>query len=224
MATLIVSRQIAGIAASAPVTNVGGSIADVWDVKDRGGPMALFSGTLFIGPCLGPMVGGWIGERAGWRWICAYRFTCHIDCALTSHSLPDWVLFIFVGVCFIFTLSIPESLAPVLLARKAKKLRKETGDESHVTVQELEKLPFSEVLKIALLRPLIMLFTEPIVIFMSIYLSFVYSLLYLMFFAFPIAFVEIRGWGDGITGIAFISIMVSVFVLSRLIRFLTGVL
>ena len=70
MATLVVSRQIAGLAASAPVTNVGGSIADVWDVKDRGGPMALFSGTLFIGPCLGPMIGGWIGERAGWRWIC----------------------------------------------------------------------------------------------------------------------------------------------------------
>lgn len=125
--------------------------------------------------------------------------------------MTDWVLFIFVGVCWLFTLTIPESLAPVLLARKAKKLRKETGDDTYVTVQELEKLPFSEVLKIALCRPLIMLFTEPIVIFMSIYLSFVYSLLYLMFFAFPIAFVEIRGWGDGITGIAFIAIMVSVF-------------
>jgi len=39
-------------------------------------------------------------------------------------------------------------------------------------------------------------------------LSFIYSLLYLMFFAFPIAFVEIRGWGEGITGIAFVSILV----------------
>lgn len=29
-----------------------------------------------------------------------------------------------------------------------------------------------------------------------------------MFFAFPIAFTEIRGWGEGITGIAFVSIMV----------------
>ena len=23
-----------------------------------------------IGPCLGPMIGGWIGMRAGWRWNC----------------------------------------------------------------------------------------------------------------------------------------------------------
>ncbi|KAF6743954.1 spermine transporter [Ephemerocybe angulata] len=161
IATLVVARQIAGIAASAPVTNVGGS-------KDRGAPMALFSGTLFIGPCLGPMIGGWIGQRAGWRWI-------------------YWVLFIIVGACWIFTFFIPESLAP--------------------TLEELERLPFKETLKNALYRPIVMLFTEPIVIFMSIYLSFIYSLLYLMFFAFPIAFAEIRGWGDGLTGIAFVSIM-----------------
>ncbi|KAJ2933874.1 hypothetical protein H1R20_g3242, partial [Candolleomyces eurysporus] len=200
IATLVVTRQIAGIAASAPVCNVGGSIADVWEVKDRGAPMALFSGTLFIGPCLGPMIGGWIGERAGWRWI-------------------YWVLFVFVGVCWVLTLFIPETLAPVLLRRKAEKLRKETGDDTYQTLEELERLPFSEVLKIALIRPLVMLFTEPIVIFMSIYLSFVYSLLYLMFFAFPIAFVEIRGWGEGITGIAFVSIMLGIFLAGFLVPF-----
>ncbi|KAF5319809.1 hypothetical protein D9611_012846 [Ephemerocybe angulata] len=192
IATLVVARQIAGIAASAPVTNVGGSIADVWEVKDRGAPMALFSGTLFIGPCLGPMIGGWIGQRAGWRWI-------------------YWVLFIIVGACWIFTFFIPESLAPVLLRRKAEKLRKDTGDETYQTLEELERLPFTETLKNALYRPIVMLFTEPIVIFMSIYLSFIYSLLYLMFFAFPIAFAEIRGWGDGLTGIAFVSIMLGIF-------------
>ncbi|EAU87133.1 spermine transporter [Coprinopsis cinerea okayama7 len=192
IATLVVSRQIAGLAASAPVCNVGGSIADVWDVKDRGAPMALFSGTLFIGPCLGPMIGGWIGERAGWRWI-------------------YWVLFALVGASWLLTLFMPESLAPVILRRKAERLRKETGDDTYQTLEELERLPFKEVLKIALIRPFIMLFTEPIVIFMSIYLSFVYSLLYLMFFAFPIAFTEIRGWGEGITGVAFVSIMIGIF-------------
>lgn len=192
IATLVVSRQIAGIAASAPVTNVGGSIADVWEVKDRGAPMALFSATLFVGPCLGPMLGGWIGERAGWRWI-------------------YWILFIIVGVSWGLTLFMPESLAPVILRRKAERLRKETGDDTYQTLQELERLPFNQVLKIALVRPLVMLFTEPIVIWLSIYLSFIYSLLYLMFFAFPIAFTEIRGWGEGITGIAFVSIMLGIF-------------
>lgn len=142
------------------------SIADVWEVKDRGAPMALFSGTLFIGPCLGPMIGGWIGERAGWRWICTSRSPFRVF--LTKFVVIDWVLFMFVGACWVLTLFIPETLAPVLLRRKAEKLRKDTGDDSYQTLEELERLPFSETLKIALVRPLVMLFTEPIVIFMSI--------------------------------------------------------
>jgi len=57
-----------------------------------------------MGPCIGPMIGGWIGMRAGWRWI-------------------YWVLFIFVGACFIFTLFIPETLArpPAQESREATK-------------------------------------------------------------------------------------------------------
>ncbi|KAF8996141.1 major facilitator superfamily domain-containing protein [Cyathus striatus] len=192
-ATLVVARQIAGIAASAPVCNVGGSIADVWSVEERGAPMAVFSATLFVGPCLGPMLGGWIGERAGWRWM-------------------YWVLFTFLGACCFVTLFIPETLAPILLKRKAERLRKETGDEKYRTLEELERKTFSETLKVALIRPFVMLLCEPIVLFMSFYLSFVYSLLYLMFFAFPIAFEEIRGFGMGITGITFVSIMLGIFI------------
>lgn len=62
---------------------------------------------------------------------------------------------------------MPETLAPVILRNKAKKLRKETGDERYQTLEELERRPLSETLKVALLRPIIMLLTEPIVIFFS---------------------------------------------------------
>ncbi|KAF8965491.1 MFS polyamine transporter [Flammula alnicola] len=191
-ATLVVGRMLAGLSASAPMCNIGGSIADVWAVENRGAPMAVFSATLFAGPCIGPMVGGWIGQLAGWRWI-------------------YWVLFIFLGVSFSLTLFIPETLAPILLRRKAENLRKTTGDERYRTLEELEKRPFKEILKAALIRPFLMLVQEPIVIFMSCYLSFVYSLLYLLFFAFPIAFGEIRGFSPGITGLTFVSIMLGIF-------------
>ncbi|KAK7050034.1 hypothetical protein VNI00_005466 [Paramarasmius palmivorus] len=147
-ATLVVGRQLAGLAASAPMCNVGGSIADIWSIEERGVPMAIFSFTIFMGPCIGPLVGGWIGQYAGWRWI-------------------YWVLFIFSGICFFLTLFIPETLAPVILRRKAAKLRKETGDDSYKTLEELERKPLADTLKIALLRPLVMLFTEPIVILFS---------------------------------------------------------
>lgn len=73
----------------------------------------------------------------------------------------------------------------------------------------MRKTPLSTTLKIALTRPFIFMFCEPIVLCMSIYLSFIYSLLYLLFFAFPIAFEEVRGWNEGLTGTAFVAVMVS---------------
>lgn len=44
--TLVVCRLIAGLAASAPMTNAVGTIADVWLVKERGIKMATFSSIL----------------------------------------------------------------------------------------------------------------------------------------------------------------------------------
>lgn len=38
-----------------PVCNVGGSLSDIWEIKDRGIPMAIFSATIFLGPTLGPI-------------------------------------------------------------------------------------------------------------------------------------------------------------------------
>lgn len=54
------------------------------------------------------------------------------------------------------------------------------------TQAEGDHIPLGAVLKIALIRPFILMVCEPIVFFMSVYLTFVYSLLYLFFFAFPI--------------------------------------
>ncbi|KAJ7457263.1 MFS polyamine transporter [Mycena galericulata] len=190
-ATLVISRQLAGLAASAPMCNVGGSIADIWSIEERGIPIAVFSATIFMGPCIGPLVGGWIGERAGWRWICELP------------RLHYWVL-------FIFWLFIPETLAPVLLRRKAVALRKLTGDEKYRSLAELDHTPFSTTLKVALLRPIVMLFTEPVVLFMSFCVSIPAPLLYLLFFAFPIAFAEIRGFSAGLTGVTFISIIIGI--------------
>ena len=48
--TLLVCRAIDGIAFSAPMTLVGGTLADLWRNEERGVPMAVFSAAPFIGP------------------------------------------------------------------------------------------------------------------------------------------------------------------------------
>lgn len=69
IAALLVFRLLAGIAGSCPITNGGGSIADLIVQEKRGGAMALFVLGPLLGPVIGPVAGGYLGEAAGWRWI-----------------------------------------------------------------------------------------------------------------------------------------------------------
>jgi hypothetical protein len=119
------------------------------------------------------------------------------------------VLCIIVGTIFLLTLVMPETLAPVLLKRKAAKLNKANKTNIYITEHQLHHVPLSITPRTAMIRPFILMFKGPIVLFMSFYLSFVYSLLYATSFAFPIAFEEIRGWNAGMTGFSFVSIMAS---------------
>src|SRR5271169_847604 len=67
--TLIICRTIDGIVFSAPLTLCGGTIADLWKTEERGVPMAAFSAAPFIGLIIGPLVGGFVSDAAGWRWL-----------------------------------------------------------------------------------------------------------------------------------------------------------
>ena len=163
--TLIVCRLIDGIAFSAPMTLVGGTLADMWKNEERGVPMAAFSAAPFLGPAIGPLVGGFLADAKGWRWL-------------------YWLQLILSGAAWaLISLTVPETYAPTLLKRRAAKLRKSENDGLYVTEQEIESRPFSETLRICLFRPFQLLFREPIVMCISVYMAVLYGLLYMFFVA-----------------------------------------
>ncbi|KAI1214617.1 MFS general substrate transporter [Annulohypoxylon truncatum] len=192
IATLLVARAIDGIAFSAPMTLVGGTLADLWRSEERGIPMAAFSAAPFIGPAVGPLVGGFLSDACGWRWL----YWIHLILAFVV-----WVL---------ITFTVPETYAPTILARRAKKLREETGEKDYVTEEDIDKRPFAERLGIFLVRPFQLLFGELIVFLISLYMSVLYGLLYMFFVAFPIIFQEGKSYSAGITGLMFIPLAVGV--------------
>ena len=155
---MLICRFFAGFFASAPLTLAGGTISDIWDNEERGFAIALFAAAPYGGPVLGPIVGGFVGETVGWRWI-------------------YWVQMIFAGVMALFKCTIPETFSPVILKRRARKLRKETGDPNIATEQELFKVPFSQLIIETLVRPFEMLVTEPILLLLSLYIALIYGLL-----------------------------------------------
>ena len=103
-----------------------------------------------------------------------------------------------------------ETRTAVLLTRLAKKLRKETGDNTYVTEQELDARPIGERLQVYIFRPFQLLFQEVIVFLVSIYMSVLYGLLYMFFVAYPIVYQEGKGWSASITGLMFIPIAIGV--------------
>ncbi|KAJ4418853.1 hypothetical protein N0V82_005299 [Gnomoniopsis sp. IMI 355080] len=191
MATLIVLRFLAGAFGSSPLTNAGGVIADMFSAAQRGLATSLFAAMPFLGPVLGPIVGGFVGETIGWRWI-------------------EGVMAIFTGVLWIVcTFLVPETYSPVLLRKRAAKLSKLTG-KVYVSKQDAQqgKVSLGEAFKTALSRPWILLFQEPIVFLLSLYMAIVYGTLYMLFAAFPIVYQEGRGWSQGIGGLAFLGVAV----------------
>ncbi|KAF8900698.1 MFS polyamine transporter [Gymnopilus junonius] len=185
--TLLVTRFLSGFFAVAPVNNAGGLIADIWSAKGRGPATSLFTAAVFIGPVIGPIVSGY---QASWRWV-------------------FWVMFIFAGLCTLIMIpSLPETYAPVILAKKVKRLRKEDPVGSKYLYAEHEKQDWSwrGVLHRTLFRPFSMLAQEPILLLVTIYTSIVYGLLYALFEAFPVIFIEHHGFTVAQTGLIFIGV------------------
>lgn len=79
---------------------------------------------------------------------------------------------IFTGSLWILgAITIPETYAPVLLRKRATKLSQETGKIYQSKLEAGKPKPsLAKSFKIALSRPWILLFREPIVLLLSIYM------------------------------------------------------
>ncbi|KAF7309338.1 MFS general substrate transporter [Mycena indigotica] len=189
--TLLITRFLGGFFAVAPLVNSGGVMADIWSTENRGLATSLFSASVFLGPVMGPIVAGYIVESSlSWRWV-------------------FWVMMIFAGTCTtIVAIGLPETYAPVLLQRKMEARRKSDPDGSAHMYAAHEKQDWTPrgVIHRTLFRPFQMLAGEPILVLVTIYLSLVYGVMYCLFQAFPIIFIQKRGFTIAQDGLVFIGI------------------
>jgi hypothetical protein len=72
------------------------------------------------------------------------------------------------------------------------------------------KLDLKSIVTKQLSRPVLMLFTEPMVTAIALYASFVYALLFLTLEVFPIVYEEHRGWSRVVGSLPFLGLFVSV--------------
>ena len=93
-----------------------------------------------------------------------------------------------------------ESYGPVILVEKAAELRRKTRNWGIHAKQDEVEVDLKELLIKNLTRPLRILFTEPIVLLVTIYMSFIYGLLYLSLTAYGLIFQGTYGMSLGVAG------------------------
>ncbi|KAL2834330.1 major facilitator superfamily domain-containing protein [Aspergillus cavernicola] len=165
---LIASRFLAGFGASAIYALANGVLGDVWRPEQRGRSLAVYLLIPLLGAAVGPIIGGFMAFRTTWRWM-------------------FWSTSIFQAVMILVSLSVfHETYEPLILRSRAERLRHETGETRYQTADErlqaqaqAHQSPWI-VLRRALIRPIRLLVSHPIIQIASFISAFNYGILYIV--------------------------------------------
>jgi MFS family permease len=189
---LIAARLLAGFGASAVYSLAYGVLGDVWSAEKRGRSLSMYLLIPLTGSAVGPIVGGFIVEYSTWRWM--FWATTILQGILKASSL----------------LLFYESYRPVLLRRRAEKLRNDTGDSRYHAAVERRESGHSTLWKISrsLSRPLRLLIFHPIIQIQAILQGINYGLLYFALGSFSALHVSAYGDSVAMSGLHYIAICI----------------
>ncbi|KAH0489678.1 hypothetical protein TgHK011_010096 [Trichoderma gracile] len=191
--TLIFFRFMAGVGGSGCQTIGGGVIADIFPITERGKAMTIWMLGPIAGPTVSPVIGGFVTETIGWRWV-------------------NWLSCIPAAVVVVAMMFLNrETNHRVLIAWKTEKLRKELGIpelRSCYVDPDAPVLSKRQILLLGLVRPMKMLLRSPNIFGLSLYIAFVYGCLYLLYNTIPTVFQGSYGWTLGITGLVYLTLLV----------------
>ncbi|PPQ80578.1 hypothetical protein CVT25_001612 [Psilocybe cyanescens] len=190
--TLLAMRFLAGFFGSPALASGGATIQDMFHFIKLPNAMVLWSVTALCGPLIGPIMGGYAAAANGWKW-------------------PIYELLWLTG----FTLLVlifwyPETNAETILLRRARRIRARTGIQELSSESEVRQahLQFSTILVESLLRPF-QLMTEPVILYLDLYIALGYAIFYLWFEAFPVVYVDIYHFGLGASALPFLGLLIT---------------
>lgn len=161
--TMLIARFFDGLSGSAFLSVAGGTVGDLFKREDLQFPMMIFTVSPFVGPAVGPLLGGFINQYTTWRW--------------TFYMLMIWTGANLGAIAFL----VPETYHPVLLRRKARILRAETGDKRWQAPMEKTNKSIPKTISLSLLRPIQLLCLEPMVTCLCLFSAILLGILYLFF-------------------------------------------
>ncbi|KAI9839881.1 MAG: hypothetical protein M1819_000073 [Sarea resinae] len=189
---LLAFRFLCGFVGSPALATGGASIADMYVPRKRAYGITIWGIAAVNGPVLGPLVGGFAAQAESWRW-------------------PIWeLMWLSGGTLILLIFFLPETSPSNILYRRARRLRKLTGNDKLKCAAEIasDSMTGKDVAVMMLVRPLTLNFTEPIVLLLNLYIALIYGLLYIWFESFPLVFEGIYKFNLGENGLAFLGILI----------------
>ncbi|PGH23530.1 hypothetical protein AJ80_02484 [Polytolypa hystricis UAMH7299] len=180
-------RFLSGLCWGPVLAISSGSISDTFAPQVRGPVSAVTVLVPFLGPGLGPVIGSLVVSRKDWRWT-------------------QWTLLFLAGLSMLLVTLSEETLHPVIKRRLAKKRGQSVP----------KPLPLAARLRtfaiVGLIRPIRMLFLEPIVSCICLYIAAEFGTLFSFFAAVPYAFGKVYHFSLEQSGLVFLSIVIGCFI------------
>ncbi|KAE8354884.1 major facilitator superfamily domain-containing protein [Aspergillus coremiiformis] len=185
---LMTGRFLAGCGASAGVTLTAPVMADMFYAKDRGKSLALATLIPYLGPALGPIMGGLASQHIHWHWL-------------------FWILSSFEAVVTVLgALILKESYTPTLLHQKATAQNPNLQRNSPVTPQFYIDL-FIQLRK-NIHRPLRLLVKRPIIQLLSLVYGLDFAIYVLMLSTYANLWIDRYHQSETISSLNYIAIAI----------------
>ncbi|CCH46405.1 putative transporter [Wickerhamomyces ciferrii] len=193
---LLFGRFCSGFFGSAFLSVAGGTFTDQFKKDEIGVPLAVYSISPFLGPSLGPLISAFINENLYWRWT-------------------FYIMLIFSAAMLLLIIAfVPETYVPVLLMRKAKRKRAETGDDRYyapLEIMQKEQSVFTAALFSAK-RPFMLLMKDRMMGVLCFYSGLILAIVYLFFVAFPYIFDKVFNFSKIGQGLSFLGMLVGMII------------
>ncbi|KAJ5766282.1 uncharacterized protein N7511_003898, partial [Penicillium nucicola] len=169
---IVVLRFFQGFFGSPCLATGGATIYDIYSVSTAPYATAVWVACVYCGPAIGPLLGTQAVKNINWHW-------------------PLWQISIMGGTILLLMIcSLPETSSSNILRRRARSLRKSTGNENIIAPSELNPIKLSTHIKESLIRPMEIAIKDPAIGFVCIYASFIYAIYYSFFEVFPIVYLD----------------------------------
>lgn len=186
----LIFRFVAGFFASTPLSCAGGTVADLWDPIEKTYAFPVYAIPAFSGPMVGQIMGSYVPATLGWRWL-------------------EWLMLIMGGAVLVIVLLFqPETYGNLILHWKASLLRKKTGDQRYRAPMEMKREGLGQRLKLSVIRPFAMFYSELIIILVSLYLTIIYIILFTFLEGYAFIFGETYGLSEGLTSLCWTGMLI----------------